>query len=181
MRLEAITAAAALSRVARNLHVSDGDQAHLKAPLGLVELAGEGQQRAILRRQHVLGVQYCEILRGHARDQILLGGEVIGFAQRHAAAGRLERHPVIPGKQVDLQTEIRQGRCAGGFARDTGPVLGCRAVERQHVQDGLGAWFAARHMQRCSLLHGRVGDERLIVNGFQVLGAGGPKCTDCEE
>ena len=87
-------------RGSRLLHVGDGDQSHLVAPLRLLELPADRGQVAPLRIDVVLGGQHVEIALGDSGDQVLLGGLIVRLGLGHLRVGPLQGHPVLPAEQV---------------------------------------------------------------------------------
>ena len=101
-----------VARGARFLHVGDGDEAHLEALVGLLELARDGIERGLLSLDVVLGGEHVEVTRGDAQREILLRHAIVGIRLRHDAAGLLEAHQLAPVEDalVELQAPAAASR-----------------------------------------------------------------------
>ena len=173
------------------LHIGDGDEPHLEALVGLIELAGDGFEGRLVGFQPVLGGEHVEVGLRDAQDQLLLGGLVGGLRLGDLAPGPLERHPVRPREQVLPQ--IYGPRLGGriqnlrrcGYQRGAvraraekgllAPVVVARgaggAVElRQQRSPGLGASFARREPVGIGLADDRVVVHRVFEHPYQILG-----------
>ena len=96
---------AAVVSGARFFHIGDGDQADFVARLRLIELALDGSQRHLLRLEIVLGGEHIEVALRHALHQILLRGLVVRFRLRHLGVRGFQGHPILPAKDILPQVD----------------------------------------------------------------------------
>jgi len=103
------------------LDVGDGDQADLKARLGLVELPLDRDECDLLGFEVVLGGEHVEVTLRDALDQVLLRRLIVGLGLRHLRIGALQCHPIFPAENVLLEVEAvaMRGGIGSSIERET--------------------------------------------------------------
>ena len=115
VRFAAITAAAPLSWAAR----ASSTSVTAISPIWKRDSACSSWrlmevERHLLRLEIVLRGEHVEVALRDALDQVLLCGLVVGFGLRDLGIGALQRHPVLPAKQVLSQIDaVAVGRGDG--------------------------------------------------------------------
>ncbi len=189
---------------ARFLHVGDGDEAHLEALVGLLELTRDGIERGLLGLDVVLGGEHVEITRGHAQCQVLLRDAVVRIRLRDDPSGLLQAHQLAPVEDALVELQAPAGALGLGRAdlrlllddhrrvevvgigryqtreqavlRLFVPALGPLAADLRQVQrPGLRLGFAGRLARVFGFAHQRVVDDGLIKDGEEVFAGCGDR------